>query len=252
MNYLTLPFFKALLQKREAQVVLGFSLFPLLLIVVSLFDTNFMQLTATEGGLSFFEFFGAVLITQYGLFLPIVVFIYLASHLFRDEINSGLMYLYKDQDRKKILNAKLGSLLLLQFFYTVLTLISSFVTYFLHLVRSGIGSGEIFPASIDFFHVDVLNIIGITTMTSLCILVASGLSIRLSNGLTMLLATLFTLLSYIAPLLTNLKYLFPNSYSALLGELNFSTCLLLMVFLVLFYVGILYLVSLYYYRKIEY
>ena len=53
MNYLTLPFFKALLKKKESKIALAFSFFPMLLIVVGLFNTNFMQLSAPVGSLSF-------------------------------------------------------------------------------------------------------------------------------------------------------------------------------------------------------
>ena len=76
MNYLTLPFFKALLKKKESKIALAFSFFPMLLIVVGLFNTNFMQLSAPVGSLSFLEFFSAVLFTQYQMTLPLVLFIY--------------------------------------------------------------------------------------------------------------------------------------------------------------------------------
>ena len=79
MNYLTLPFFKALLKKKESKIALAFSFFPMLLIVVGLFNTNFMQLSAPVGSLSFLEFFSAVLFTQYQMTLPLVVFIYIVS-----------------------------------------------------------------------------------------------------------------------------------------------------------------------------
>lgn len=54
-----------------------------------------MQLSAPIGSLSFLEFFSAVLSTQYQMTLPLVVFIYIVSTIFRDEITSGIMYLLR-------------------------------------------------------------------------------------------------------------------------------------------------------------
>ena len=71
-----------------------------------------MQFSAPIGSLSFLEFFSAVLSAQYQMTLPLVVFIYIVSTIFRDEITSGIMYLFKDVSRKVILNAKLGVILL--------------------------------------------------------------------------------------------------------------------------------------------
>lgn len=252
MNYLTLPFFKTLLQKKEALIVLGFSLFPLLLFPVSLFDTKFMQFSASDGGISLLEFFGAVLVTQHGLFLPLLVFIYLSIQLFREEINQGILYLYKDRKRRTLLNAKLGSLMLLQILYTGLIFVSSLITYYFHLVHRPDASGDFFPINLPSLQDTLLTSLGIISMTTLTILLASALSIRLSSGLTMLIATLFTLISYIAPLLTSLRYLFPNGYVTLLDQLGFIPCLLLLLLVALIYASIFYSSSLHVYKRTEY
>ncbi|MCU0082691.1 hypothetical protein [Streptococcus danieliae] len=252
MNYLTLPFFKALIQKKEARIILAFSLFPLILLPVSLFDTNFMQLTASGGGISFVEFFSAVLVTQNGLFLPTLVFIYLAIQLFREEINQGILYLYKDRQRKTILNAKLGSLILLQLVYMGLTFISSLITYYFHLTQQGVASGDFLTPVLPDLQEAILNSLGVGGMLFLSILLASALSIRLSSGFTMLMSTLFSLLSYIAPLLNRLRYLFPNGYVTLLDDLSFISCLLLTLLVTLLYASLFYSSSLHFYKRTEY
>lgn len=160
MNYLTLPFFKALLKKKESKIALAFSFFPMLLIVVGLFNTNFMQLSAPVGSLSFLEFFSAVLFTQYQMTLPLVVFIYIVSTIFRDEITSGIMYLYKDISRKVILNAKLGAILLFQILYIVITFFSSLFTYYVYLVHKPYTSGRFWPSKIDDVQYTVISILG--------------------------------------------------------------------------------------------
>ncbi|MFU1801525.1 hypothetical protein ACM28O_13970, partial [Lactiplantibacillus pentosus] len=95
MNYLFSPIFTTVIKRKEAWLCVGFSIFPLLLLVVDLFSTNFMQLSAPKGSMSFLEFFGAVESVQYQLTLPIIAFIYLVISCFHDEIASGKMFLFK-------------------------------------------------------------------------------------------------------------------------------------------------------------
>ena len=284
MNYLTLPFFKALLKKKESKIALAFSFFPMLLIVVGLFNTNFMQLSAPVGSLSFFEFFSAVLFTQYQMTLPLVVFIYIVSTIFRDEITSGIMYLYKDISRKVILNAKLGAILLFQILYIVITFFSSLFTYYVYLVHQPYTSGKLWPSQIDDVQYTVISILGTILVFLLCLLVASLASIILTNGFTMLVGIIlgtilvflvcflvailasiiltngFTMLvgiifasfSFIAPHLASLKYVFPNGYVNVLGHMSFNSSILLIMLLFVVYYAILYIASLYFYSRLEY
>mgnify|MGYP000216756014 CR=1 FL=1 len=242
MNYLTLPFFKALLKKKESKIALAFSFFPMLLIVVGLFNTNFMQLSAPVGSLSFLEFFSAVLFTQYQMTLPLVVFIYIVSTIFRDEITSGIMYLYKDISRKVILNAKLGAILLF----------SSLFTYYVYLVHKPYTSGRFWPSKIDDVQYTVISILGTILVFLLCLLVASLASIILTNGFTMLVGIIFALFSFIAPQLASLKYVFPNGYVNVLGHMSFNSSILLIMLLFVVYYAILYIASLYFYSRLEY
>ena len=252
MNYLTLPFFKALLKKKESKIALAFSFFPMLLIVVGLFNTNFMQLSAPVGSLSFLEFFSAVLFTQYHMTLPLVVFIYIVSTIFRDEITSGIMYLYKDISRKVILNAKLGAILLFQILYIVITFFSSLFTYYVYLVHKPYTSGRFWPSKIDDVQYTVISILGTILVFLLCLLVASLASIILTNGFTMLVGIIFALFSFIAPQLASLKYVFPNGYVNVLGHMSFNSSILLIMLLFVVYYAILYIASLYFYSRLEY
>lgn len=252
MNYLTLPFFKALLKKKESKIALVFSLFPMLLIIVGLFSTNFMQLSAPVGSLSFLEFLSAVLSTQYQITLPLVVFIYIVSTIFRDEVTSGIMYLYKDISRKVILNAKLGAILLFQLLYIVITFFSSLFTYYVYLVHQPYTSGKFLPSQIDDVQYTVVSILGTILVFLLCLLVASLASIILTNGFTMLVGIIFALFSFIAPHLASLKYVFPNGYVNVLGHLSFNNSILFLTVLFVVYYVILYAVSLRLYSKLEY
>ncbi|MFP3767533.1 hypothetical protein U5M32_05490 [Streptococcus sp. TATVAM-FAB35] len=252
MNYLTLPFFKTLLKKKESRIALVFSLFPMLLIVVGLFNTNFMKLSAPDNSLSFLEFFSAVLSTQYQITLPLIVFIYITSTIFRDEITSGIMYLYKDVSKKVILNAKLSAILLFQLLYILVTFLSSLITYYVYLIYKPYTSGKFLPNKADDLHYILVSILGTILVFLLCLMVASFASILLTNGFTILIGIVFALFSFIAPHLSLLKYLFPNGYVNVLGHLSFSSSLLLLTLLFVFYYTILYAISLRLYNKLEY
>lgn len=252
MNYLTLPFLKVLLEKKESKIALAFSLFPMLLMVVGLFNTNFMQLSAPVGTLSFLEFFSAVLSTQYQMTLPLIVFIYLVSTVFRDEMTSGIMYLYKDIPRKTILNAKLGAILLFQLLYILITFCSSLFTYYVYLIHQPYTSGKFLPSQTDDLQYTIVSILGTISVFLLCLLVASLASIILTNGFTMLVGIVFVLFSFIAPRLASLKYVFPNGYVNVLGHLSFNNSILLLLLLFVVYYVVLYSISLHLYNRLEY
>ncbi|TWS94578.1 hypothetical protein [Streptococcus sp. sy018] len=252
MNYLTLPFFKALLKKKESKIALAFNLFPMLLIAVGLFNTNFMRLSAPEGSLSFLEFFSAVLSTQYQMTLPLIVFIYIVSTIFRDEITSSVMYLYKDVSRKIILDAKLGGIQLFQILYLTITFFSSLVTYYTYLIHQSYTSGRLLPNNTDDLQYTIISILGTILVFVLCMMVASLSSIVLTNGFTMLVGIIFALVSYIAPHLDLLKYVFPNGYINVLDEFSFGDSLLILTLLFMIYSTVIYVVSLHLYNKIQY
>ena len=252
MNYLTLPFLKALLKKKESKIALAFGLFPILLIIVGLFNTNFMRLSAPIGSLSFLEFCSAVLSTQYQITLPLIVFIYIVSTIFRDEITSGIMYLYKDISRKTILDAKLGGILLFQILYLIITFFSSLFTYYTYLVRQPYTSGRFFPTKVDDLQYTLVSMLGTILVFLLCMMVTSLASIILTNGFTMLVGIIFALLSFIAPHLALIKYIFPNGYINVLGDFSFGSSVLFLVLLFAMYSAVIYIISLYLYSKIEY
>lgn len=249
---LNIAFFYALLKKKESKIVLAFSFYPMLLIVVDLFSTNFMRLSAPKASLSFLEFFSAVLLTQYQITLPLVVFIYIVSTIFRDEITSGIMYLYKDIRRKIILDAKLGSILLFQLLYIAVTFLVSLITYYAYLIYKPYTSGRFLPKGIGTLQYTVVSILGIILVFLLSLMVASLASIILTNGFTMLIGVVFLLFSFISPHLKLLKYIFPNGYINVLGQLSFNHTILILMLLFIVYYAVLYELSLYLYNKIEY
>ncbi|MEN0648437.1 hypothetical protein NST54_05125 [Caldifermentibacillus hisashii] len=252
MNYLWKPVFRTVVKRKEAWLCVGFSIFPLLLLIVDLFNTNFMQLSAPEGSMSFVEFFGAVESVQYQLTLPIIAFIYLVISCFHDEITTGKMFLFKDINRTKILNAKIWSIFSIYFTYFIFTFVTSLVTYYLHLVHMSYTSGTFFPRHVADLQYVIISVLGIFVVTQLCILIAVASSIKLSNGFTMLIGIIFALVTFIAPSLKGLRYFLPNGYSNLVTQMGFGTALSVMIFMSLVYALIIYGFANHTFKNLEY
>ena len=252
MNFLFKPIFFNLIKKKEVKIFLAFSTFPLLLIIVDMFNTNFMQLSAPNGALSFFEFFGAVEFTQYQMLIPTIAFLYIISLVFNEEIHNGIMFLYKDLNRRTILNAKLLSLILIYFIYVFLTFIFSFITYFTHLIYKNYTSGHFFPKNNIDIQYNIILIIGIILTFILCILLTCMLSIKFSNGITMLIGVLWTITSFIAPNLKTLRYFIPNGYINVYTKLGFNNSIIIMITIFILYSLIIYGMEDKMYENVEY
>ncbi|UQS83098.1 hypothetical protein [Bombilactobacillus thymidiniphilus] len=248
MNRLTIPTLKMLLKKKETIITLLFSLYPLLLFIVDWFHTNFMQIGAPKNSLGFLEFFSGVESTQYQIALPLVAFIYLVCTIFHDEISSGVLFLYKDIDRTKILNAKLGALFIIYFIYFGLTLLSSLITYYFSIIKKPYASGKFLPQSNSDLQYVVLTIISIMLVTIIILSFASLLSIKFGNGVTIILGILMMLTASIAPQLKTVKYLFPNGYV----NSAFNIAWIVMIVISLVYCSIMYIISDKIFKKLEF
>lgn len=252
MNYLILPIFKTVVKKKEAWIVFGFGCFPLLLLVANLFNSNFMKISAPKGSLSFLEFFGAVEPVQYQLTLPVIALVYLVCSIFHDEIINGTMYIYKDISRRKILNAKICSIIIIYFIYFLITFITSFITYYLSLVHFSYTSGTFLPSKISDLQNSIITIVGIVVVSLICLFVATISSIKLGNGLTMVIGICFDIISQTAPYLKHLKYIFPNCYNGFLTRSNFSGVFLSMLGIFIVYFTFTYFVAVYMFKNLEY
>ncbi|AKK11983.1 hypothetical protein [Corynebacterium uterequi] len=228
MNYLTLPFVKVLLKKKEVVIGLSFSLYPLVLLFGGLFGSNFMQLSAPDNSLSCFEFINAVLFTQYQMTLPLIVFFYAVCTIFGDEIRSGQMYLYKDLNRGTILRGKLSAIFLIQILYVALTMLTATITYYIVVVKESYASGKFIPDGQEFFEHDLISLLGTVGTFIICLIVVAAISLRSNNGVSMLCGLVYAMFSFIAPYLDWLSWVFPIGYARVYEKIGFTTALLLM------------------------
>lgn len=168
---------KLLLKRKETLLLFLFSLFPFLLIVVGLFDTNFMQLSAPDSSMSFLTFFDAIINVQYQLFLPIVALIYLIVVATGDEIRQGKLILYKDIKRDKIIFSKIFSFFSIYFIYLLITLVTSLITYYTYLIRMPYTSGRFWESANEIQNISLL-IIGVVFIVIIVIQLTTFFSIK--------------------------------------------------------------------------
>lgn len=211
-----------LLKSRECAIYCLIALFPLLLLVVGLMRTNFMQLSAPRGSLSMVSFYGAALSIQNQMVLPSVVIIYLATVTFRTEIDNGLLFLYKDVGRGRVFAAKTWALLGVYGCYVAVLFASSALTYVTYVVRQPYASGTFLPRSGGDLRYAGVEILGNLLVGILVVLLAEALSVLTSSGVTMLVAVLFLLVSVMAPNLRLLRWLLPNGYVGMADNLPWA------------------------------
>ncbi|KAA9301253.1 MULTISPECIES: hypothetical protein [Aerococcus] len=237
-------------KEKESRLFVAFAAFPLLLIIVRLFNTNFMQLSAESGSMDFMTFFEAVIYVQYNFALPTIALIYLVSVNVGEEIRNKILYLYKDIPKAKLLSAKHLTLIGTYGFYVLLTFLASLFTYYTSLRQEDFTTGEFIGALT--WTSDALAALGIILMSIIIIYLASALSIHFSNGLTTTLAVLFYLFSLVASGIDFTRYLFPTGFVAFYNEQNAGTIILLMFLCFFVWVGILNFLAQRAYKRAEY
>ncbi|WP_390579794.1 hypothetical protein [Staphylococcus pseudintermedius] len=246
------PIFFNLLKMRSSWLYLLFGLFPLILFIVSFFNTNFMQLSGEKGSLSFMEFFSSVFVIQNNAVIPLVVLTYIIGLNFHTEKETGQLYFYKDLQRTKLFNSKLLSLLFLYILFIIVLIIGSLILYYFHINNTSLSSHELFPDSKSDLEFAIIEFLGTFFIQILCILLAILLSISLPNGYTILGVLFFFIISSIAPFLSTLKFIFPNGYQEKLTNSNFDNILTLIFFIFFIYALIFYIISIFKFKNLEY
>ncbi|NYS34016.1 hypothetical protein HZZ02_09825 [Streptococcus danieliae] len=123
MNLLRI-IFRSLFVKRDVKLLFTFTFLPLL---SSFLGGGGHSLNYFNNG--YFSFLVQTMATQYKMVLPMLVIILLVSSIFREEIESGILFLYKDLNRYRLFTAKLLSLFLLYFVFLIATMVISFMVY---------------------------------------------------------------------------------------------------------------------------
>ncbi|MBI5974951.1 hypothetical protein [Staphylococcus canis] len=246
------PIFKNLLKMKASWLYLAFGLFPLILFIVALFNTNFMQLSGEKHSLSFLEFFSSVFVIQNNAVIPLVILTYIIGLNFYSEKVKGQMYFYKDLPRVQLCNSKILALILLYFLFIVVLFICALILYLFHINHMELSAHQFLPQTQSDLQYVIIEFFGTFFVQILCILLAVLLSIHFPNGYTILGVLGFFIVSSIAPFLKSLKFIFPNGYQEQLVHHQFSSIFLIITVIFLIYALIFYAISIYQFKKLEY
>ena len=252
MNNLTMPVFKTIYKRKPAKIFMSFGLFPILIMIISFLPTNFMQIGGLDNSMSFMDFFDLCQSIVFDTVLPLVALIYLIIYSINQEIEKGTLYLYKDLDRNKIIDAKIKSIILVYVVFSLITFLAALIAYYIHFKNLNYGSGEFISSIISDRETMWISLIGKFYIYIITIVIAVFLSIRFNNGITLVVTLFFALFSSVSEKLGFSKYLFPNSYYKIYSQFGFGKAILIMTGLLIIYLAIFYTLSRKYFKKLEF
>ena len=150
--------------------------------------------------------------TQYRFVLPILLFSLVVSSVFKDEIDSGIMFLYKDINRKKIFNAKLLSLVAVYSIFWGLTIFTSIVSYYGFMLPKGEVSSNFIANQSSATIKSLFTLISTINLNLITITLVVMVSITSKTIKSVLAGVFFSLAASVSPMLIGIQYLFPNGY----------------------------------------
>lgn len=245
---ITTAVFQSILKRRDTKIFLSFCLLPILVP----FLAGNMEGMNTDYTKNFLSFFDITLLTQYRLTIPILIFSILISSVFRDEIDSKMMFLYKDIKRSKIFNAKMIGLALIYLIYLFGTFFATLITYYgIMLPRFGVSSNFL-PSTSMLSDKSILTILSAILLNVITIVIVAMISIRSKTLVAVLAGIFFTLFAITAPLLTGVKYVIPSTYANTLQAGEFITSLVMIIGLSCIYFLPSYFIARNNFEKIEF
>ncbi|MGT2755683.1 ABC transporter permease [Streptococcus ovuberis] len=227
--------FQSVFKRRDVSILLAFSFLPLLVpTLAGLGETVQVDQEATSSLLGFLI---SVIEVQYQFILPGIMLGLITASVLRDEIDSRILFLYKDIKRSKIFNAKLLSLFAVYGLFFLATLLVTVVTYFIYRVpQTGFRLLPQEGAATSLHYLLVLIGLNLTLIT-----VLATCSIKKKTMVAVMLGIFFNLFSNTAPMWVGIRYLFPNSYATTLAQqFPLGSAIGLSLILTAIYLGLAY------------
>lgn len=245
---LTISVFKSIFNRRDTKIFLSFCFLPILVPFLS----GNMEGINVDYTKSFLSFLDITLLTQYRLTIPVLIFSILISSIFRDEIDSRIMFLYKDIKRSTIFNAKIIGITLVYVIYLVGTTLATLITYYgIMLPKFGV-SNNFIPSTSLLLEKSILAIISVVLLNLITIAIVSMISIKSKTLVAVLAGILFTLFAMMGPLITGVKYAIPITYANNLQAGSFGITVLIIIVLSCAYYLPNYLIAKHNFEKVEF
>lgn len=227
--------FQSIFSRRDVKIYLTFSILPMLVPILS----GVMDGINTDLSNNFLSFLDSAISTQSRLILPTLLFSIIISSVFKEEIESGIMFLYKDINRNNIFNAKLIGLILIYFIFLFLTVSVSLIAYYGLMVPQGNALINFVSKSNGNNISSLFSLMANISLNIITIILVSMVSITCKTIQSVLTGVVFTLAYSVAPLLIGFRFIFPNGYIHIAKNhlllAIFSAGLISVLYLILFY-----------------
>ena len=244
--------FKFTVKLKSFWVLLLLSLYPLLIFIVELTHSDFVSLSSTEkNSVSFAELLIAISDTELKFLLPIVLIGMMIGQNFNDDIKSGRLILFKDQNRDKIFNYKFLSILLLVIISRIILIISSIIVYLFFVNKHDYSSHSLFLNDTLVNKSFILSLVGIFSTIIILLFLGILSSIKFNSAYTIMIMVIGYILTKIVEMLPKFKVL-PVSFIKLEHVQDFNFQLGMMIGLTFLYIIIFYVIARTLFKKLQY
>ena len=239
--------FKSVFKRKDVNIFLTFAFLPILVPLLS----GFMEGMSSEYTGSFISFLESAVSTQYRFVLPVLLFSLVVSSVFKDEIDSGIMFLYKDINRKKIFNAKLLSLVVVYSIFLGLTIFMSLVSYYGFMLPKGEVSANFISNQSSATIKSLFTLISTINLNLITIALVVMVSITSKTIKSVLAGVFFSLAASVSPMLIGNQYLFPNGYIHFIRS-NWILAYMAAVVISIIYFVIFYVRGMHKFKNVEF
>ena len=239
--------FKSVFKRKDVNIFLTFAFLPILVPLLS----GFMEGMSSEYTGSFISFLESAVSTQYRFVLPVLLFSLVVSSVFKDEIDSGIMFLYKDINRKKIFNAKLLSLVVVYSIFLGLTIFISLVSYYGFMLPKGEVSANFISNQSSATIKSLFTLISTINLNLITIALVVMVSITSKTIKSVLAGVFFSLAASVSPMLIGIQYLFPNGYIHFIRS-NWILAYMAAVVISIIYFVIFYVRGMHKFKNVEF
>ncbi|EGQ0296157.1 TPA: hypothetical protein I1871_001682 [Staphylococcus pseudintermedius] len=251
MNFLFRPIFINTIKMKSVWLFWLLGLLPFLVMIAMSINSNFLQISGESGTLSGIEFFAMIYGVLHNMLLPTIVLTFIVSKIFYDELNSGIIFMYKDINRNNILFSKWLTMLIIQLIFIIILFLSSIIVYFVYLSSFDFSSGNLMPLS-KYMAITFVPTVTLLFIEVLTINFAILLSLHFSTGFTIFGMLIFILFTTIGPLLDTVKYIIPTGYDEKIDSLGGLPVLFISFAVFVVYFIITYAYIMYKHKRIEY
>lgn len=240
MKTIFYPIFQSVIKRRDVKLFMAFTFLPF--ITSMLMNAEGIETTfKADKTVSFISFLASNLTFQMSMVLPILILSFVIYSVFREEFDSGIMFLYKDIKRNLIFKAKVTSIISLYAIYSLTTTLISAIAYYFMAAPRYHFSGNLLPSDVQALQSIILQLLAVVAINLIVIMLVSALSLKFRGGVAAMAGVFLALWANVAPQFTTVRYLFPTGYATMLEQFNFPLALVISLVISLLYFTIAYI-----------